>query len=145
MSGRPKDRTHILAAPPIEPPRGWGDRQKRMLFKVWANEWPADFFKQANVPALVTAVDAWCEYREMSALVEQEGLILTDRYARRYLNPACVARDRAWTRYREAATKLRLHLSARVRSEVADTASRKQGAGSVRPWEYDPAEQYFDN
>jgi P27 family predicted phage terminase small subunit len=141
MSGKPRDRTALQHATPLEPGRTWATKEARELFRRIVADWPADHFKEADRHDLQVYVLAVMELQILEADIARDGLVLTDGHGRRYPNPAALLRDRAWVRIRDAGAKLRLHLSSRMRSEDANTAAKEPGLGLTRPWE----SAYFDD
>lgn len=137
MSGKPREPSTKPIAPPPIPPRSWGRPEGALWRRILAS-FPEGHFRDSDSADLAAYVRAWIEGDDLEAVIAQEGRVLTDaKTGRRYANPACVLRDRAWSRLRDAGTKLRLHLSSRMRSEDANTATKNPASGNRRPWDYE--------
>ncbi|SAK40621.1 Phage terminase, small subunit [Caballeronia temeraria] len=142
MTAKPREPRPFPIAPPPIPPRSWGRSATRLWNRVLAS-FPEGHFRASDSEDLAVYVRAALEVEELEATIAKEGRVLTDETTkRRYAHPACVLRDRAAARLASAGSKLRLHLSSRMRSEDANTASKQPAAQRMRPWE---SNAYFED
>jgi P27 family predicted phage terminase small subunit len=135
MTAKAREARPFPLAPPPVPPRSWG-RSERSLWRRILASYPEGHFRDSDSADLAVYVRAVLEVEELETTIANEGRVLTDETTRRrYSHPACVLRDRACARLAAAGTKLRLHLSSRMRSEDAKRGRQDgiEATGRIEP------------
>lgn len=120
----------------IPPPSGWAARKKRVWREV-VGAFDAGYFRASDRCTLAAYIDALVLHADMAERIDREGPILTDANGRRYAHPACAIQNQAAVRIATLGSKLRVHASARMRSEDAFAAARKSPSSIRPPWGFD--------
>lgn len=112
-----------------EPPAGLNQRERDVFVSV-VDAMPADWFSAPTIPLLVEYARAVCMSDLLNAQVQaamEEGEIVQ-------IEKLLRLRDTECKRVSSLATKMRLSQQSSYNTMAADTAKRRSGGASAKPW-----------
>lgn len=126
----------LFATRPVPPPSEWGAKKKRLWREV-VGAFSPDYFRASDRRVLCAYIDAVDLHDRMGELIDREGAVLVDGNGRKYPNPAASVQHQAALRIASLGGKLRIHASARMRSDSAHALANKTPSSVRPPWDFD--------
>lgn len=118
----------------IPPPSDWPARKKR-LWREIVGAFSIDYFRSSDRRVLVAYVDALAMHADLTEALDRDGAVLIDKHGRKYANPAAMLVNQTSARIASLGTKLRIHASARTRTDAAAALANKRPSSVRPPWE----------
>lgn len=124
----------VVSHKPLAPPRGMSP-EGRKLWRQIVGSFPPDYLRPSDAEPLRQYVEAMLSHNAACETLRREGFVLTANGVPR-LHPAAVLMRQCAATVAQLGGKLRLHASARTRTDVAATAANRPPSSVRKPWEY---------